>query len=89
MKTDLYAAANIMGNGSGSGSDEQQKPPVSLPPPPAIQVPETPSALPPPVLAQQGVILQDGQAGTGSLSPPIAHTFRAEAEQQIAAGHKP
>lgn len=83
MKTDLYAAANVMGNGSGNGSGESQttvEPPKT---PPAIQVPETPSALPAPVLAQQGTLAPV----TGAAAPPIAHTFRAEAEQQIAAGH--
>lgn len=71
MKSDLYAAANVMGNGSANGGSDSQPSPVATQTEQAvIPAPETPQANPAP-------------------PQPIPSTFRAEAEQQIAAGHRP
>lgn len=82
MVVDMGAIVDITKNSvassnAGALQDSQPKALESQTAPPAIQQPEAPQALPaPPPLLQTPL-------------QPIAHTFRAEAEQQIAAGHKP
>jgi hypothetical protein len=77
INDDVAFMGTMLGNGSGSGLGDSETDKGQPKTPPAVQEAET---QPPPVLPPQ---VQQ----TGITVQPL--TFRAEAEQQIAAGHKP
>ena len=84
LSSDLEFAVQVLGNSVNGSPDSQKQPPVSpiVPPVVSIEAPAPPAQAP--TVSQQTAAL-GGLTGQVTAQPM---TFRAEAEQQIAAGHK-